>query len=650
MLLLLLVYHLFQEGANALPITCTDAADSGTPSACLDIRHCRQIADIVIGCLATVFACTWVSLHNNVPPPDWSTRKKWWDRIGLAVIALVLPEVIVVMAVTEFLQNVQISKGIENAYCAYRASLSATPTQMERHESLQSDLEATEIAILPASAASTTGIHVDERSLQAEVHSSLKDESKQPESGATGIAVSPADIAPPPAISADEPSLWTKLRRFVGHESEHPKPEATVIVGSPAAVAPPPAIPADKRQRVFLRSTDEYMRVFFRNADKRERVFVRIMDERTPIFLRDPDGRRWAFVRSPDESPLAYLRALWTCLHALLIKWHARFVYSFFVQMGGFYLDDQGESIGPLSGEDMAILVRHGYVLPPAEDIEDKSNGDWFSKSVALLQTFWFLAQCIARRAQHLFITQLEVVTLSYCAINLMIYAFWWHKPLNVDRPIHIIIDITPFAPKDQAELRRKRDQRVPIWQEIGRQLAITGPNTANERAVGTAGDAAVSGPQSPCTPGATFQQEPVLAQEQEPALERRGVIPHLKRPIYTKKTGGYMIFYPVGVVFGALHFVALSYPFPSHTQRVLWCVCCVALFFTPALAPGFKANMMKAKSPAEKHCILLTAVIFVLLYIFARVTTMVISCTTLGSLPPSATDTVQWTRFIPHF
>ncbi|KZP03735.1 hypothetical protein FIBSPDRAFT_968735 [Athelia psychrophila] len=101
MLLLLLVYHLFQEYANALPITLTDAADSISPSPCLDIRHCRQISDIVIGCVSTVFACTWVSLHNNVPPPGWSARQKWGDRIGLAVIALVLPEVVVVMAGTE---------------------------------------------------------------------------------------------------------------------------------------------------------------------------------------------------------------------------------------------------------------------------------------------------------------------------------------------------------------------------------------------------------------------------------------------------------------------------------------------------------------------------------------------------------------------
>ncbi|KZP16878.1 hypothetical protein FIBSPDRAFT_716077, partial [Athelia psychrophila] len=62
---------------------------------CLDIRYCRQISDIVIGCLITVFACTWVSLHHNIPPPGCSTSRKWGERIGLAFIALLLPEMIV---------------------------------------------------------------------------------------------------------------------------------------------------------------------------------------------------------------------------------------------------------------------------------------------------------------------------------------------------------------------------------------------------------------------------------------------------------------------------------------------------------------------------------------------------------------------------
>ncbi|KZP16879.1 hypothetical protein FIBSPDRAFT_685535, partial [Athelia psychrophila] len=220
-------------------------------------------------------------------------------------------------------------------------------------------------------------------------------------------------------------------------------------------------------------------------------------------------------------------------------------------------------------------------------------------------QTFWFLAQCIARRAQHLSITQLEVVTLSYCAINLLIYAYWWHKPLSVDRPIHI--DITRFNSEVQDYFLRPRGQPIPtLWQELG----IMSPNsTANEPADGT------------------FYE---LGLFENPG-EDLG-----------------MIFFIIGTTFGALHFVAWSYPFPSHTQRVLWRVCCVALVCTPYITSASILGMMQPE--ARTPCMLVFSGILVLFYLFARVATMVISFTTLGSLPTSATDIVQWTRFIPHF
>ncbi|KZP16881.1 hypothetical protein FIBSPDRAFT_793700, partial [Athelia psychrophila] len=329
--------------------------------------------------MTTIFACTWVSLHHNVPPPGCSTRRKLGDRIGLAVIALLLPEVIVAIADRESSRHDEISAMIKEA-----ASRRDTLTRMEGHDCMQPEPEATVTA---------------------------------------GLSTGAALIS---AISADEPPVHS----FVRHRSVQTEPEATVITGLLGAVL-------------------------------------------TPAI--------------PETKPL------WTKVH------------SFFVQMGGFYLDDKarGKSIGPLSPKDMATLVEHGYVLPPAEDIEEKSKGDWLSKGVALLQTFWFLAQCIARRAQHLSTTQLEVVTLSYCVINLLIYAYWWKKPLSVDRPIYI--DITRFNSEVQDYFLGPRDQPITtLWQEIGRLLGTVRPNTANEPT-----DIGFTELQSLYTPSVSLQQEP---------------------------------------------------------------------------------------------------------------------------------------------
>ena len=47
------------------------------------------------------------------------------------------------------------------------------------------------------------------------------------------------------------------------------------------------------------------------------------------------------------------------------------------------------------------------------EEIEDCRKADGFSKTIALGQTLWFVAQCIARRAQHLDLTLVELLTHS---------------------------------------------------------------------------------------------------------------------------------------------------------------------------------------------------------------------------------------------
>ncbi|KAF9474833.1 hypothetical protein BDN70DRAFT_779290, partial [Pholiota conissans] len=63
------------------------------------------------------------------------------------------------------------------------------------------------------------------------------------------------------------------------------------------------------------------------------------------------------------------------------------------------------------------------------EDIKDRSKGDAISKAFVLLQTMWFIAQCISRWLAKLPVTELEVVTLAFAMLNIITYALWWHKP-----------------------------------------------------------------------------------------------------------------------------------------------------------------------------------------------------------------------------
>ncbi|KAJ7735146.1 hypothetical protein B0H16DRAFT_1327181, partial [Mycena metata] len=51
----------------------------------------------------------------------------------------------------------------------------------------------------------------------------------------------------------------------------------------------------------------------------------------------------------------------------------------------------------------------------------DKSNSDTLSKGVAFLQGLWFVAQCLTRFFQYLPVTQLEVATLAFAVLNVLI-------------------------------------------------------------------------------------------------------------------------------------------------------------------------------------------------------------------------------------
>jgi len=83
-----------------------------------------------------------------------------------------------------------------------------------------------------------------------------------------------------------------------------------------------------------------------------------------------------------------------------------------------------------------------------AADIEDRSKGDALWKTIAILQTTWFILQCIARGQQQLALTELELVTLALASLNVATFAIWWHKPLGVQEPVRIYLPVGTEARK----------------------------------------------------------------------------------------------------------------------------------------------------------------------------------------------------------
>ena len=117
--------------------------------------------------------------------------------------------------------------------------------------------------------------------------------------------------------------------------------------------------------------------------------------------------------------------------------------HGYFIVMGGFMLFEGNVAQGVLSPERFSELLTAGKIEFPSvtvEEIEDRSKADGFSKTIALGQTLWFVAQCIARPVQYLDLTPVELLTLSLAVLNGMMYFLWWHKSLDVRCPIRVYL------------------------------------------------------------------------------------------------------------------------------------------------------------------------------------------------------------------
>ncbi|KAF7370038.1 hypothetical protein MSAN_00633800 [Mycena sanguinolenta] len=102
MLLILIAVHLLSQDSIAEPLP-RPSDTRATADSCNDINSCRTLFSVVWGCLATIFACTWVSVHPNVPPPNQSRLQLFWRRLKMMLVAIIAPEFIVAFAARQFL-------------------------------------------------------------------------------------------------------------------------------------------------------------------------------------------------------------------------------------------------------------------------------------------------------------------------------------------------------------------------------------------------------------------------------------------------------------------------------------------------------------------------------------------------------------------
>jgi hypothetical protein len=155
-----------------------------------------------------------------------------------------------------------------------------------------------------------------------------------------------------------------------------------------------------------------------------------------------------------DERPLScqenerYESICSTGIKAQILKYYIEknikgftVVHGHFMQMGGFMLYLKGARFGIIEdyNELVSAIVDWKFVLPTAEEIRDRSKGDGLAKALVVGQTAWFVAQCLSRCLAGLAITEIELVTLAFAALNGIIYFLWWNKPLDVRYAVQVI-------------------------------------------------------------------------------------------------------------------------------------------------------------------------------------------------------------------
>ena len=309
--------------------------------------------------------------------------------------------------------------------------------------------------------------------------------------------------------------------------------------------------------------------------------------------------------------------------------------------MGGFHLFERShketdEDNRNMSQEDdkplhplqaLDLEDHEGYepfTMPTKAEIQDKGKSDWLTKSLVLLQTSWFIMQCIARAREHLPVTHLEIVTLAYAAMNFVIYIFWWNKPLNVNRPVRVFRKLDPNSESDDDQPRRSG----PMEWKLTLEEIVEGLVTLLELIV--TGEANVD-------------------------LSREDRVPMFWAD---DRRGGYyipadIIVLGVGFCFGAIHCIAWRFSFPTPTELLMWRISSVAITAVPIYIPliFFLCGLLL---DTDSHKFGLIVLYFGslsggILYVITRAVTLVLAFTSLRDLPPGAYQTVHWTTFIPH-
>ncbi|KAJ7910816.1 hypothetical protein B0H13DRAFT_2485142 [Mycena leptocephala] len=405
MFLLLILVHLLSRNGSAVPVPHT-LNDRSAADSCNDINNCRKLFDIIWGCLATIFACTWVSVHPNVPSPNQSQLALFWRRLKMMLIAVIAPELMAGFAARQF-------------------------------------------------------------------------------------------------------------------------------------------------------------------------IAARIL------------SKEFGFSRT----------------------------HGFFFCMGGFVSSTRYPIVTKkqLADSELGPEFLTSIKNIDVEDIMDKSKGDALSKGLAMMQGLWFTTQCLARVHQHLAVTELEVATLAFAAVNIFIWLLWWNKPLDVQRQIVV----GPTKLPDALSVTAVRVSRLVTFLS-----AVAGTSNSDEY-----------------DPLSSTSVPSFWSLSGDELDKIQGLLSLAIEAL-------------VGTVFGVIHCAAWNADFPTAVERWMWRACSSLIVAVPVvilLIIVLGAITNADESQLGSAMLTIGLVVPILMYVIGRLILIILPLVAMRSLPPGALVDVNWSVYIPH-
>ncbi|OJJ43146.1 hypothetical protein ASPZODRAFT_19837 [Penicilliopsis zonata CBS 506.65] len=291
-----------------------------------------------------------------------------------------------------------------------------------------------------------------------------------------------------------------------------------------------------------------------------------------------------------------------------------------FAVMGGFVVDRRfqptltGKEVvlrRQVTAEDVSFLARTG-LLPnlSVQDVQERSNADFFAKEIVLIQILWFAIQVFGRLDEHLPVTLLETHTIIHVGCAFVMYAIWLRKAYDLKLSIVLtgehtdcVLALLPFyevcSTIQKADWQRYQTSRMEYWQGRAIQAArgFTGhsapPRPPASRALAVLIEDFSKGHEDNVDQDYNRKILYQLASE-----ARRGVLKPLRHSAenfairnvwggwsadvghdFSLDKGLHVAF---SVLYRGAHLAAWSSPFPTTMERVLWRISALALTTAP--------------------------------------------------------------------